>query len=300
MSDSFRFFNVTVRAIKDVTPGFRRYTFSGPDLQWFGDPGFDQRIKLLFPLEHLGYDACPQGANWYAQWRELPTENRHPIRTYTTRYVRPALQELDVDVVVHEPMGPASRWINEAAIGDQMLILGPNSEYDGVAGGVDFIPPEQTERFLIAGDETAAPAISVIIEQLPPAARGVVIVEVPSEADAAYLPRHAGIEVRAVSRGDRAQGEALVEATREAAAEIAPVGVPHEVEEIDIDQDLLWEVPRHAKGGAALKSTTLYAWLAGEASAVKTLRRHLVTERGLDRRAVAFMGYWREGRAEMN
>ncbi len=72
-----------------------------------------------------------------------------------------------------------------------------------------------------------------------------------------------------------------------------------EVEEIDIDQDILWEVPRTAKGGAALKSAPLYAWLAGEAGAIKTLRRHLVTDHGIDRRAIAFMGYWRLGRAEV-
>ncbi|WP_348533938.1 SIP domain-containing protein [Homoserinibacter gongjuensis] len=28
------------------------------------------------------------------------------------------------------------------------------------------------------------------------------------------------------------------------------------------------------------------------------IRRHLVKELGVDRRAVAFMGYWRHGRAE--
>ena len=37
---------------------------------------------------------------------------------------------------------------------------------------------------------------------------------------------------------------------------------------------------------------------AGEAAAVRAMRRHLVGERGIDRRAVAFMGYWRLGRAE--
>jgi len=37
---------------------------------------------------------------------------------------------------------------------------------------------------------------------------------------------------------------------------------------------------------------------AGEAAAVRTMRRHLVSERGIDRRSVAFMGYWRQGRAE--
>ena len=78
-----------------------------------------------------------------------------------------------------------------------------------------------------------------------------------------------------------------------------PAGRGANVEEIDIDTGILWEVPRTAKGGAALKSAPLYAWLAGEAGAIKTLRRHLVTTHGVDRRAVAFMGYWRLGRAEV-
>ena len=71
-----------------------------------------------------------------------------------------------------------------------------------------------------------------------------------------------------------------------------------DVEEVDIDAGILWEVPRTAKGGAALQSAHLYAWLAGEAGAIKSLRRHLVSQLGVDRRAVAFMGYWRLGRAE--
>ena len=64
------------------------------------------------------------------------------------------------------------------------------------------------------------------------------------------------------------------------------------------DAGLLWEVPRTAKGGAALRSAPLYAWLAGEATGITALRRHLVTTVGIDRRAVAFMGYWRLGRSE--
>ena len=104
--------------------------------------------------------------------------------------------------------------------------------------------------------------------------------------------------MRALGRADRAHGELLVEGVRAAAAELCPTGVPQEVEEIDVDRDLLWEVPRTAKGGAALRRTTLYAWLAGEAGAVRAMRRHLVAQRGVDRRSVAFMGYWRQGRAE--
>lgn len=64
------------------------------------------------------------------------------------------------------------------------------------------------------------------------------------------------------------------------------------------DHDLLWEVPVDADGVPLTDSSRLYAWLAGEAGVIKTLRRHLVTDCGVDRRAVAFMGYWRLGRAE--
>jgi NADPH-dependent ferric siderophore reductase len=63
--------------------------------------------------------------------------------------------------------------------------------------------------------------------------------------------------------------------------------------DVNVDEDILWEVP----DGSALDGE-LYAWLAGEASVIKRMRRFLVSEVGIDRRQVAFMGYWRDGRAE--
>ncbi|MGO8609441.1 hypothetical protein ACC848_41500, partial [Rhizobium johnstonii] len=81
-----------------------------------------------------------------------------------------------------------------------------------------------------------------------------------------------------VAARDAAARHAHLVATVEAeAARLVPAGRGAQVEEIDIDRDILWEVPRTAKGGAALKSAPLYAWLAGEAGAIKTLRRHLVS-----------------------
>ena len=212
---------------------------------------------------------------------------------------------VDVDMVVHEPLGPASRWIRDAAVGSRAVLLGPRRSWlrgrppgAALSGGVDFVPPAVTERFLLGGDETAAPAIARILQDLPTTARGIAVVEMPTRADAAYLPDHPGFEVRVTGREGRAHGEALVEGVRRAAGELCPAGTAQEVEEIDVDHDLLWEVPRTARGGAALRRTSLYAWLAGEAAAVRALRRHLVAERGVDRRSVAFMGYWRLGRAE--
>lgn len=294
-----RFFRVRVSAITDLTPSFRRFTFAGDDLCAYGDTGFDQRIKVVFPTASVGLDDMPVGEDWYTQWRELPEDARPPFRTYTTRYVRNDDCEVDVDMVSHDVIGPASEWIANAKVGDELLIFAPTTAHRGVSFGIDFVPPARTDGILLAGDETAAPAIAVILEQLPETARGTVVLEVPHEDDVAYLPRHPGFEYRVAARPSHDERhEHLVPAVEAAAALLAPEGKGANVEEVDIDGGILWEVPRTAKGGAALQSAHLYAWLAGEAGAIKTLRRHLVAQLGVDRRAVAFMGYWRLGRAE--
>lgn len=295
--ETSRFFRARVRAITDLTPSFRRFTFAGEDLADYGDPGFDQRVKVVFPTPTVGLDAMPTGDDWYLQWRALPADARPPFRTYTTRAVRTDAHEVDIDMVAHDVIGPASAWIATATVGDEVLIYGPTTAHTGVSFGVDFVPPARTDCVLLAGDETAAPALAVILEQLPAETRGIVVLEVPDAADAGYLPLHPGFEYLVSARTGERHGH-LLGSVADAAARLAPAGRGAEVEEIDVDTEILWEVPRTAKGGAALKSAPLYAWLAGESGAIKTLRRQLVAELGVDRRAVAFMGYWRLGKAE--
>ena len=67
------------------------------------------------------------------------------------------------------------------------------------------------------------------------------------------------------------------------------------VDAADPDDAPLWDVPE----GVSLDGEC-YAWIAGEAGLVKALRRFLVSDAGLDRRRIAFMGYWRQGRAELD
>ena len=66
---------------------------------------------------------------------------------------------------------------------------------------------------------------------------------------------------------------------------------PQVLEDIDLDVELLWDSPDDAEG-------EFYAWIAGESSTVKLLRRMLVSGCGVDRGRVAFMGYWRAGQVE--
>jgi NADPH-dependent ferric siderophore reductase len=286
---SWRSFAVEVRAARRLSPSFVRVTFAGDDLDLFADNGYDQRIKLAFPPPDGNPAWLPDGEDWYAQWRALPERRRSPIRTYTVRAVRQHLCEVDVDLVLHGDGGPATRWARRVSAGNKLLVIGPNARYDGDHGGVEFHPPAGTP-LLLAGDETAAPAICAILERLPADARGHALLEVPSDLDVLPAVAPLGVTVSWLVRGDGAHGSALVPAVR-ALPRFAGSSVVDLLD--DVDDDILWEVPTDSA-----TASPVYAWLAGEAGVIRTLRRHLLAERGLDRRAVAFMGYWRLGRAD--
>ncbi|WP_433383843.1 siderophore-interacting protein [Actinoplanes sp. CA-142083] len=294
----FRIFHTTVREVRRLSPSFIRVTFTGDDLDRFADNGFDQRIKLIPPLPDCGHDHLPTGPDWYTEWRDLPDERRNPIRTYTVRAVRPELCEVDVDMVLHGVHGPASRWAADAAPGSTACLMGPNADHDGEHGGIDFHPPAQTECILLGGDETAVPAISSILACLPADAVGEALLEVPEAGDELDLQKPDGVRVTWLPRDDAAHGERLIPAMRAATRRLlgdASPSEPADLEDIDVDTETLWEVPEDV-----IDVTRFYAWLAGEAAVIKTLRRHLVAECGVDRRSVAFMGYWRLGKAEEN
>lgn len=288
---------VSVRSVERTSPSFARIELGGDDLADFGVDGplYDQRIKLLFP----GSAGLPRlsAESWWADYLALPEETRGAIRTYTIAGVRGsgAATTLLVDFVLHPGAhGPGSGWALSAAVGDELLAVVPRRGEAG--GGIEF-EPGAASRLLLVGDETALPAIGQILRELPAGPRGAVFVEVPGAADIRDLPAPAGIEVTWLPRGDRPVGEPVVAAVSAHlgfAASEPPAGPAGPAA---ADQ-LPWETPTYSASGEPLDSAAgdgRYAWIAGEASMVTTLRRHLVGELGLPRRQVAFMGYWRQG-----
>ncbi|GAA3680832.1 hypothetical protein GCM10023081_18710 [Arthrobacter ginkgonis] len=317
-------FGLAVLAIRDLGPSLRRITLTGADLEHFGVNGdlLDVRIKVVIPgesatggavdhLAHLRPGALLEAdevAGWYRRWLLADAGERGVLRTYTARGFRPAGDpanagehaELDVDFVlhVHEEEGrlvggPASVWAATAAPGDVVTVLGPNLRLCGPDyAGIEF-RPGTAERILLAGDETAVPAICSILESLPAGIAGLACLEVPDAADVQEVRTASDLEVRWLPRGSRPHGELLLEAVRAAVAPTPAVQSPvaEEPEEINVDEAILWETTADARA-------PFYAWIAGEAGVVKELRRHLVRDAGIDRRQVAFMGYWRQGKAE--
>lgn len=265
----FRFFSLQVVRTRRLGPSLVRVSFAGDDLRYFHSGGRDQSLSLFLP--HPGQDApavpIELGDGWWEGWRELPDDVRAVMRSYTLRALRRDPDEIDIDFVLHGvepgaavPAGPASRWASIVKAGDRVALLGP-AVADNRA--IRFRPPADTDLVLIWGDDTALPAASAILESLPAGTPARVWLEVHHAEDVQDLVTEADAEVTWLVRSEGAPG--ALDAIR--AAQLPSSSLP-------------------------------YAWIAGESGRVKELRRHLVRERGIDKRRVTFVGYWREGLTE--
>ena len=119
---------------------------------------------------------------------------------------------------------------------------------------------------LLAGDETALPAVARILAAADPGTRGLALLEVSGPAEEQLLVAPPGVEVRWLHRGDVEPGAStlLVDAV---------AGVAHP----DTDD--------------------LFAWVAAESAAVRAVRADLRGRWGLGRTQHHAIGYWRRGRA---
>jgi NADPH-dependent ferric siderophore reductase len=301
---------VEVVATERLSPSFVRIELGGAELGEFGVEGkrYDQRIKLVFPDPVTGGISSVADADesWLATWLDQPTQERGHMRTYTIRDVRGSGVDttIVVDIVLHlagDQVGPGSNWAADAAPGDRLVMLAPRAGFP--FGGIEFAPPVGADLLLVA-DETAVPAVCTILEQLHPTATGAVFMEVPRVGDILDVRGPAGVTITWLPRGNAPLGQRLHD---EVVAHLGPVpqslaGVRVEVDADEVDPDL-WETPSYSSSGEEISPARavgheldgLYAWIAGESKVVTGLRRHLVNQLHMDRRQVAFMGYWRRG-----
>lgn len=117
-----------------------------------------------------------------------------------------------------------------------------------------FIVPTDLDWHLMVGDDSALPAIARRLAELPAGAVVSAIVQVPDPADRRALPSAADVRLQWVD--DAGQCLAAVRAL---------------------------QLP----GGEG------FAWCAGEAGSMASLRRVLVGEHGMDRHSVRASAYWK-------
>ena len=210
---------LTVQAVETLTPHFRRITFTDDSLSDFVSASFDDHIKVFVD------DAR---------------------RDYTPRSFDNAARELVIEFALHGD-GPAADWAASAVPGDTLAIGGPKGS---------LIVPLDYDWHLLAGDETALPAVARRLEELPAGAKAIVVLKAEDAADR-----------RAFATS----------------ADVALTWVATDAQLLDTVRAL------------TLPAGDGYAWCAGEAACMAALRRELVEVKGHPGEAIRAAAYWKRG-----
>jgi NADPH-dependent ferric siderophore reductase len=226
-----------------------RIVLGGSELEGFAIESSASSVRLLLPA--TGTEALEM-PTWSGNQFELASGERAPIRTFTPRAFDAQRLELTLDIVLHDH-GAATDWAQQAAVGDEVAISGP--------GRSETLDPA-ARSLLLAGDESAIPAIAQLLESIEPDCTVVVHIEV-AHPDARFdLPTHPGATI---TWHDAVAGAAPGDSFATA------------VEQLDDLPDAVW--------------------VAGEAATVQRLRTHLFDVRGRTRSSVTARGYWKLGRS---
>ena len=240
-----------VREVSRLTPKMVRIVVGGEALAGFISAAHDDHVKLFFPQPGQDKPVLP-----------TPTPNgpvypegmlRPAARDYTPRRYDAAANTLAIDFVLHGE-GPATTWAAQARPGQFLGVGGPRGS---------FIVPDDFDWYLLAGDETAIPAIGRCLEELPTDARVIAVVKVADPAEEQQFQTRTRLGMHWLHRAGAEPGNHV------------------------LLQRALTELVMPPGEG--------YAWVAAEASAAKALRRYLVDRRGLPKDRVKAAAYWKQG-----
>lgn len=243
---------LTVVRTEELTAHMRRITLAGADLEGFVSPAHDDHVKLFFPAPGDTQPVFPvlgNGANpvQYA-------EGARPVaRNYTPRRHDPLKGELEIDFVLHGD-GPASTWAAQAAPGQTLGVGGPRGS---------MVVPLDFDWYVLVGDQTALPAIARRLEQLPPGARAIAVIETVDDGEQLALESQAQVDIHWVGRNGRS-GALLLEALQR-------IALPHDGDG--------------------------FVWVACEHAQVKGLRAHFI-DAGVPKQHLHVASYWKHGAAE--
>jgi NADPH-dependent ferric siderophore reductase len=242
-----------VTRVEQLTPHMVRVAIGGDGLIGLGAGEFtDHYVKVQFPRPGVSY---PEPFDLGVIRETMPREDWPVTRTYTVRRWLPEIGEMWVDFVVHGDEGIAGPWAANARVGDPIRFSGP---------GGGYAPDAAADWHLLAGDESALPAIGAALEGMPAGATVKAFIEVADEGEIQKLETPADAEITWLSRAGRPIGVALVDAVR----------------------------------AGAFPAGRVHAFVHGEATFVKELRGHLRLERGVPMGQVSISGYWRRGMNE--
>ena len=250
---------------EELTSHMFRVVLGGSGFGTFTPSKFtDSYVKLVFVGDDVDMASLPQPLT-LDSFADLPPAEQPVVRTLTVRRADPAAREIAIDVVVHGEHGAAGLWAATAEPGQPVYLMGPSGAY---------APDPAADWHLLAGDETALPAISVALEALPANAIGQAFIEIAGPEDEIPLTAPQGVRIDWIYRGGRAD---LIGEDR--AGDFAPL--------IEAVKSAPW-LPGQ-----------VHVFIHGEAQAVMhNLRPYIRKDRDVAAKWASISGYWRRGRTE--
>lgn len=252
---------VEVVGVVDLTPGMRRITLGGEQLREFTSAnGFPQPA-----FESSGFDDDSRLVFCYPGQAEPVLPVQHERGVDLPKDPRPLTRAYTV-----------RRWDPEAGELDVDFVkhgigVGTTWAYRAHLGDrIHFYGPSASRALphgadwlLVAGDDAAIPAIARLLDELPDDARAQVFVEAAEDSHRLQLRALPHVEVTWLVRDGAEAGTTT----------------------------LLRDAVRNSDWWEGRP----FAWVAGERTTVRDLRRHLIEDRAVPKEDIEFTGYWRRG-----
>ncbi|MFT4029349.1 MAG: siderophore-interacting protein [Protaetiibacter sp.] len=244
-----------------ISPHMVRVTAGGDDLAEFPDHGFDQWFRMFLPRpdNDAALGRLPQKVDVLGTLKYM----RMPAGT------RPVMRCYTVRELRREQCELDIDFVvhgDEGVAAPWARHAAPGERLAIIDQGTGYELRDGIESHLLVADDTGLPAVLGILRSLPRHHRGSAWIEIPDSADAQPHDAPEGVEVHWIVR----EGGARAGATVLAAVQAAPV-----------------------------PAEPFTAYLVGEQSLPTTLRRWLVAEHHVPKDRIAFVGYWRFGKAYM-
>ena len=237
-----------VERIERLTPRMVRIVLGGPGLASYRPTDFtDQYVNVLIPPDDAPYEV-PFDVDEARDSGHRPAGRRYTIRRWD-----PEVREVTIDFVVHGDVGSTGRWANRASVGDLLQFAGPSGGY---------APDPDADWYLMAGDESAIPAIAASLEVAPAGRPALAVLLVDGAAHELALDTDADLTTTWVHRADHDDPSAAF-----------------------VD----------AVVGLTFPTGRVSAFVHGEATETRAVRKHLLGDRGLDRADLSVSPYWRRG-----
>lgn len=235
-----------------LSPHYIRITLEGPDIYKFSKAKVGDNNKILIPASKVEEQVFEDALQVGLKGNNVP----FTVRTYTLRRLDLDKGEMDVDFIMHGESGPASKWAIHANVGDSIGVL-MKEKSKPVYQPADW--------YLLVGDHTAVPVISVILESISPHAKGIVILEVHGPEDILELQKPEDVQITWVFNPEPGKETSL----------------PAHFNKVEIEL-----------------ASDKFIFVAAEHKAVSQIQHTLRNTASIDRKDWYAYAYWKYGEAE--